>query len=93
MRDPAIVSYGRNFVNHYSVEEYRESFVRAFKDNRADFIVLDSNPRGNKFLATAAAWAIDEKLLYNDRTVDDIQETICLFRLTKKGRKEILNQL
>ena len=92
MHEPAIVSYGRQFVASYSVQEYKDSLVRAFKNNLADFVVLDSNPRGQKFLSAGIAWAIDEGLLYNDRNEDDSQQIVSSFRLTEKGKKEILGQ-
>jgi len=85
MSEPAIVSYGRQFLDAYSVQEFKDSLIRAFKDGRADFIALDSNPRGRKFLSACAAWAIDEGLLYNDHNEDDTQQIVSSFRLTKKG--------
>lgn len=90
MSDPAIVSYGRNFIGDYSVQEFKDSLTRAFKEKRADFIVLDSNRSGQKFLAAAVAWAVDGGLLYNDRNADDTQQVVSSFRLTKKGKKKIL---
>ncbi len=92
MEEPAIVTYGRTFIESYPVQEYRNSLVRAFRDRRADFVVLDNNPRGQKFLAASAAWAIGEGLLYNDRNVDDTQQIVSSFRLTERGKKEILGQ-
>lgn len=92
MSEPAIVSYGRQFVNNYAVQEYKDALIRAFRNNQADYIVLDSNPRGQKFLAAGVAWAVHEGLLYNDRNEDDAQQVVSSFRLTSKGRKEILGQ-
>jgi len=94
MNEPAIVSYGHQFFGNYSVKEYRDSLVRAFVDKRADFILLDDNPRGQKFLAAVVAWAMDEGLLYNDRNEDDndTRQVVSYFRLTAKGEKEIMGQ-
>lgn len=92
MEEPAIVSFGRQFLGDYSFQEYKDSLTRAFKAGQADFIVLDSNPRGQKFLAACAAWAVNEGLLYNDRNEDDTQQIVSSFRLTEKGKKEILGQ-
>lgn len=92
MSEPEIVGYGRQFVKKYPVQEYKKSLIRAFKNNRADFIILDSNACGQKFLAAGVAWAIDEGLLYNDRNEDDTQQIVSSFCLTEKGKKEILGQ-
>lgn len=92
MSEPVIVSYGRQFLGNYPVQEYKDSLVRAFRDHRADFIVLDDNPRGHKFLAASVAWAMDEGLLYNDHNQDDTEQVISSFRLTENGKKEILGQ-
>ncbi|MBI5421447.1 MAG: hypothetical protein HZA35_04040 [Parcubacteria group bacterium] len=93
MDEPAIVDYGYQYIGQNSVEEYRGVFIRAFRNNRADFVTLDSNPRGQKFLAASVAWALQEGLLYNDCNEDDTQQVVSSFRLTEKGKKEILGQL
>jgi len=93
MNEPAIVNYGRCFIDHYPIKEYRDSLIRAFKNHRADFIVLDDNPKRQKFLAASIAWAIDHGLLYNDRNADDTQQIVSSFRLTTKGKIEILGPL
>ena len=94
MDELAIVSYGRQFLNNYPVQEYKDALIRAFRNNRADYIVLEDNPSGQKFLAAGVAWAIDEGLLYNynDRNRNNTQQVVSSFRLTEKGRKEILGQ-
>lgn len=88
--EPEIISFGRSFVKDYPEEEFKASLTRAFKEKRGDFIVLDSNARGQKFLAACAAWAIDQGWLYNDRTQEDDQCSVSSFRLTEAGRKAIL---
>jgi len=90
--EPEIVVYGRQFIDTYTAQEYEDSFIRAFRDHQADFIVLDDNPRGQRFLAASIAWAMSEGLLYNDRNSDDGQMVVSSFRLTEKGKKEILGQ-
>lgn len=92
MGEPAIVAWGRDHINDYSPEEFRESLIRAFRDKRTKFIVLDSNMRGQKFLAAGIAWGIDQGLLYNDINEDAGQQVISSFRLTEKGEKEIRGQ-
>lgn len=89
MSEPPIVGYGRNFIKDYNTEEFKSSLKRAFKDNGADYIVLDSNPRGQKFLAASVAWAIDQKWLYNDQNRDDGQSEVSSFRLTDAGKKAL----
>lgn len=60
MDEPEIVSYGRSLVDNYpNKEDFKASLVRAFRERRADFIILDDNMRGQKFLAACVAWAID----------------------------------
>ena len=92
MSEPAIVGYGRQFIEDFSVQEYKDSFIRSFRDRRANCVFLDDNPRGQKFVAAAIAWALDERLLFNDRNADDGQQVVSSFRLTKKGKKEILGR-
>ena len=90
MDEPEIISYGRHFIGDFAPEEFKTSLTRAFKDRRADFIVLDSNMNGQKFLSACAAWAIDQGWLYNDRSQSDEQCRVSSFRLTEMGRKVIL---
>lgn len=90
--EPAIVGYGRSNIDRFSAQEFLESLQRAFRDRAADFVVLDSNMNGQRFLAAAVAWALDKGLLYNDRNQDDTQTVVSSFRLTKQGRIEILGQ-
>ena len=90
--EPAIIRFGRSYIKEDQSGEYLASFVRAFKDGRADFVVLDSNVSGQRFLAACMAWAIDKGLLYNDRNSDDGQQVVSSFRLTKRGRIEILGE-
>jgi hypothetical protein len=90
MTEPEIVAYGRSLVEHFAVKEYRESLKRAFfSEHGADFITLDSNPRGQRFLAACTAWAIDAGLLRHDHSVDDGQSKVSSFRLTERGREEL----
>lgn len=89
--EPAIIAYGRSVVDAYPIVEYRASLRRAFFVHGADFITLDSNPRGQRFLVASAAWAIDAGLLFCARTDDDGQSEVSAFRLTDKGREELGN--
>jgi len=85
MNEPAIVSYGRQHLDAYPVQEYRASLIRAFRDKQADFITLDSFPHGQRFLAASVAWGMDNGLLRNDSNQGDEQDIVSSFRLTVKG--------
>ena len=89
MNEPTIIGYGRSFVGAYTPAEYEEALRSAFVRGGANFIVLDSNPHGQRFLAAGAAWAIDKGWLYCDRTNEDdrdAQTIVASFRLTPAGR-------
>lgn len=90
MSEPEIIGFGRTFINSYSAREFKDSLIRAFRNRRADSIVLDDNMRGQKFLAACAAWAIDRGWLYNDCNQSDEQCKVSSFRLTRAGKKAIL---
>ena len=94
MNTELILNFGRycQTIIHEPESEYRDSFVRAFKEKRADYIIIDSNMNGNRFRAASIAWAVEQGLLYCDRESDGDQETVWSFRLTEKGRKEILGE-
>lgn len=85
-KEPQIVTWGRNYVSEYPEQEFVDSLMRAFNRDRADFIVLDGNMRGQKFLAAGVAWAIDRGWLFCDRHEEYDQETVSTFRLTPEGR-------
>lgn len=87
MAEPAIVGYGRQNIGEYGLDEYEAALRRAFVDNRADFIVLDSSPRGQRFRSACTAWALDAGLLYHDGTDSDGQCEVASFRLTHAGRQ------
>jgi len=84
--EPEIVTYGRKHIRDFSPNEFKTSLTRAFKDRKADCIILDSNTRNQKFRAACAAWAIDKGWLYNDANVDDGQSKVSSFRLTEIGK-------
>ncbi len=92
MKDSAIVQRGRQFVENYPVEKYKEAIIRLFKDRGQEFIILDSEPPEPPFLVAGVAWAVGEKLLYSDCTEDVGRGESSLFRLTKKGKEEILGK-
>ncbi|MDE2019434.1 MAG: hypothetical protein KGJ13_03735 [Patescibacteria group bacterium] len=89
---PAIVQYGACFIKNYFSRDFRHSLFRAFAEKHADFIALDDHLCGQRFRAACVAWGIREGLLYNDQTVRGSQEELSTFRLTPKGRAEILGQ-
>lgn len=94
MKEPAIIACGRS-VTDYSEQEFKESLFRAFKENGADFVTLDSNLRHQRFLSACAAWAIDNGYLYNDasESSDCGNESVYSFRLTDAGKKAICDWL
>lgn len=93
-KNPSIVAWGKTHIKAYAIQEYIDSFRRAFVDRGADFITLDSNMRGQKFLAASVAWALEEGWMHcsdvGGYPLDlDAQETVWAFRLTDKGRAEL----
>jgi hypothetical protein len=94
MSEPAIIAFGRSHVGDYTSEEYLASLRSAFGRGGADFVVLDSNMAGQRFLAAATAWALDAGLLFNDKNSDDRgmgdeQSVVSSFRLTTAGRERL----
>jgi len=88
--EPDIIGWGRGSITGYDAKEFRTSLTRAFKDGRADFVVLDNNMRGQKFLAACVAWAVDRGWLYNDSSAGDEQCKVFSFRMTKAGKRALL---
>lgn len=71
-------------------QAYEASLWRAFIRDRADYIVLDSNISGQRFVAAGVAWGIDNGLLRHDRTdSSDEQCEVYTFRLTDEGKKRL----
>jgi len=87
---PAIVNWGGQFINDYPEDEFRSFLIRAFKDGKANFVILDSDPHGQKFRAAGIAWAMNAGLVYNDNNLDDGQQVVSSFRLTELGERIIL---
>lgn len=84
---PIVIIYGRRYIHEYGIQEYIASLKRSFIDCGADFIVLDSNARGQKFLYACASWAMEQNIIHNNLNIDDSQSSIYSFRLTDFGRK------
>lgn len=91
LNEPVIVAFGRRHIARYAEQNLRNSLVRAFRDDQADFVTLDDNTRGQRFAAASTAWAIDKGLLYCDKTDSDDQCSVSSFRLTDEGKKVILD--
>lgn len=93
--EPNIIGFGRAHIHDYTEKEFRDSLFRAFRQDPKASIILDDNMSGQKFLATSVAWAIDQGLLYNSENCPDDpdypQQIVSSFRLTEKGKKEILD--
>lgn len=69
---------------------YEASLWRAFIRDGADYIVLDSNWRGQRFLAAGVAWGVDNEILFHASTDDsDEQCEVYAFRLTEHGRTRL----
>lgn len=86
MNTPAIIAFGAASIGEYTTTEYDAALARAFQRNPDGFVVLDSNPRGQRFLAACAAWAIDQGLLRVAQVADDGQCEFCSLRLTPTGK-------
>lgn len=86
---PEIARYGARYVSYYTDAEYTAALWRAFIQRRADFIVLDDNPRGQKFLAANVAWAMEKGWLYCSQSEDDGQSVVSAFRLTPAGKRAL----
>lgn len=87
MSGPAIIEFGASHIGDYTDDEFDAALSRAFAGNNRDgFVFLDSNPRGQRFLAACAAWAIGRGWLYVDQTDDDGQSEVCALRLTEDGK-------
>ena len=78
-----------NYPADVYAEEFIASFRRAFIDNGADFIVVDSHPYRNGFLYAAINYGIGEGILYKADKVTDDQQEAWAYRLTKAGRKRL----
>jgi len=72
---------------HYN---YLVSLVRAFRDGKADFILIDS--RRQEFQIKAAEYGLSEGLLsFEEQGSDESQYTAWIYRLTDEGKKLILD--
>ena len=91
MKDSAIVQRGRQFVENYPVEKYKEAIIRLFKDRGQEFIILDSEPPEPPFLVAGVAWAVGEKLLYSDCT-EDVGRGNLLSSVLLKGQRRDIGQ-
>lgn len=69
------------------VHSYRQSFLRAFGDHKADFVMLTD--RRNIFLMQGIKWAVEKELLYFDEAgsliASDEQSTVMVYRQTVQG--------
>lgn len=72
---------------HYN---YLVSLVRAFRDGKADFILIDS--RRQEFQIKSAEYGLSEGLLsFEEQGSDEEQYTAWIYRLTDEGKKLILD--
>ena len=71
------------------VEEYIGSLKRAFTNNESNSIVLDSNPRGNRFLYRATRWGIYQGIIEQESAVDESQSMIWEFCLASGGLEKL----
>lgn len=70
---------------------YLVSLVRAFRDGKADFILIDS--RRQQFQIESAEYGLAEGLLYFEEKGSDIEQyTAYTYRLTAYGKEVILDE-
>lgn len=70
---------------------YLVSLVRAFRDGKADFILIDS--RRQQFQIEAAEYGLAEGLLSFEEKGSDIEQyTAYIYRLTTYGKEVILDE-
>lgn len=67
-------------MDEYDHDELRASLRRAFIDNGADYIVVDSNPSGQRFLYAAIELGLKERLIYHDETAQGQQHAVYTYR-------------
>lgn len=87
--EPAILQLGYQCVGKYADQEYIDALTRAFVRDGADYVVLDSNPHGQRFIACCAVFAIEKGWLYCDRVDTGDQEELATFRLTNAGKNRL----
>lgn len=81
----------------YTEKEFLDSFTRAFRDGKADYIVFDGHVARSRFLREATQWGLDNDIIYEDETMgalhSDSQWTVQIFRLTEPGREKLFSRL
>lgn len=81
----AIVQYGQSNIDQYEEQEYKDAIHRFFERNgKSSVIILDSNPRGQKFLAAATAYGIGKGILEVLDVIDEGQTEITRIILKDK---------
>lgn len=81
----------------FSEKEFLDSFTRAFRDGKADYITFDGHIARSRFLREATQWGLDNDIIYEDELESAIQSdsqwTVQIFRLTESGREKIFSRL
>ena len=77
----------------FPVQEFEDSFRRAFVDGRANFIEVDGHTLRNKFLREGLNYAEKQGLIScrgpigTEKQMDEAQYTAYKYYLTEKGKK------
>ncbi len=67
------------------MQEYLDSFNRAFNKRGADYIIIDG--WSGKYRKNVVAWGLEKEIIYHDPDIrGDEQYTVLGYRLTDKGR-------
>lgn len=86
-----------HLVENYTEKEFLDSFTRAFRDGKADYITFDGHVARSRFLREATQWGLDNNIIYEDVDMStlysDSQWTVQIFRLTDAGRAKIFSRL
>jgi hypothetical protein len=81
----------------FTEKEYLDSFTRAFRDGKADYIVFDGHVGRNRFLRESIQWGLDNDIIYEDKyeglCQSSEQWTVQIFRLTELGQEKIFSRL
>lgn len=86
IKGSAIIAYGMAHAAEFKTDEYIGTLKRHFENLREDdFAALDSNPRGQRYLAACTAWGILQGYTYVERVAQGEQEQVTIVKLTYKG--------
>jgi hypothetical protein len=77
----------------FDTSEYKACLKRAFIEGNADYITVDG--WCSMFIRQCTDWALEQGWVYFDQKTSDLisesQYTAMCYRLTDKGRQELVN--